>query len=134
MSTANAELVRRFYESWNRQDVDAALECVHAEIEFDWSDSRSPFSGIYRGREEMRRFWTENWDTWDRFTLELEDVTDCGHGRLVTATLVRGRGKGSGVEVEAKGAMLWTVRDQKILRGKLFQSTEEALAAAKSEA
>jgi ketosteroid isomerase-like protein len=130
MSEQNVELVRRFYESWNRQDVDSALECVHAEIELDWSGSRSPFSGIYRGREGLRRFWTENWDTWDRFSLEMEDVTDRGDGRLVTATLVRGRGQGSGVEVGARGAMLWTLRDGKILRGKLFQSTEEALGAA----
>jgi hypothetical protein len=52
------------------------------------------------------RFWTDTWDAWDEFKLEIEDVIECGPGRVVAATLVRGQGKGSGIEIEARGAML----------------------------
>src|SRR6476661_3421398 len=50
MSHDNVALVRRFEKSWATRDLDGALECVHADFEFDWSDSIGPFVGTYRGR------------------------------------------------------------------------------------
>jgi ketosteroid isomerase-like protein len=125
----NVEVVRRFYASWSRRDLDAALECVHPEIEFDWSGSLSPFRGIYRGREGVVLAWTEIMDAWTKFAPEIEKVIECGPERLITPTLVRGQGKASGVQGEAHGAVLWTLREGKIIQGKLFQSKEEALEA-----
>jgi ketosteroid isomerase-like protein len=131
-TTESAELVRRFYESWTRRDLDVVLESVDPEFEFDWSNSRSPFSGVYEGREGLERFWTDIWDAWDEFRLEIEEVRDCGHDCLVAASVVRAQGKGSGIEVEAHGAMLWTLRAEKLLAGTFFQTKEEALAAAEA--
>jgi hypothetical protein len=48
--------------------------------------------------------------------------------------LAHGKGVESGIEIEARGAMLWIVRSGKILRGELFQSRDEALLAATSQA
>jgi ketosteroid isomerase-like protein len=123
-------VVRRFYESWNERDLEAVLACVHDEFRFDWSDSRSPFSGVYEGREGLLQFWRDGLEAWDEFALEIEDEIECERDRIVTATLVRGRGKGSGIEVEARGAMLWTLREKTLLEGKLFQTKEDALEAA----
>ena len=130
MSSQNAALIRRFEQCWARRDLDAALECTHPEMEFDWSDSTGPFRGTYRGHEQLVRFWTEMWDAWDEFGPHSEDLIECGPERVVAVTVVRARGKGSGIEIEARAAMLWTVREGKILRGKLFQTKEEALEAA----
>jgi ketosteroid isomerase-like protein len=121
--------VRRFYESWNNQDLDGVLECADAEIAFDWSASRAPFKGIYVGHEGLTRFWTELHDAWEEFRLEIVEVVDCDRERLVTVTVVRGRGRGSGIPMEARGAMLWTVREGTVLRGTFFQNREEALEA-----
>jgi ketosteroid isomerase-like protein len=126
---SHEEIVRRFYESWTRGDIDSVLECAHAEIEFDWSDSRAPFKGIYRGHEGVFRASIEIWEAWDEFRLEIDDVIECGPERLITPTTVRGRGKGSGIEIEARGAVLWTLREGKIVQAKLFQTKEEALQA-----
>jgi hypothetical protein len=46
----------------------------------------------------------------------------------VTAHL-QGKGKGSGVEVDAYGAQLWTLRDGRVVRVKGYQSKDEALGA-----
>jgi ketosteroid isomerase-like protein len=127
VSRQSVELVRRFNESWSRRDIDAALECAHAEIELDWSNSMAPFRGTYSGHEGLARFWTETWDAWDEFSPEVEDVIECGGDRLVTVTIARGRGKGSGIEIEARGAVLWTLREGRIFQGKLFQTKDEAL-------
>ena len=48
---------------------------------------------------------------------------------LVTPSAVHARGKGSGVEVRAGGAMVWRVQDGKIVEARFFQTKEEALAA-----
>jgi ketosteroid isomerase-like protein len=49
MSQENVEIVQQFYESVTRQDLDGVLDCVRADIELDWSASRSPWRGIYKG-------------------------------------------------------------------------------------
>jgi hypothetical protein len=40
------------------------------------------------------------------------------------------RGRGSGVEVDAVGAQLWTIRNGKVRSVKLYQSKADALEAA----
>ena len=41
---------------------------------------------------------------------------------------VVGRGKGSGAPVDEEIAIVWTIRDGKVLRGKVYLDPEEALA------
>ena len=130
MSQENVELVRRFEKSWARRDLDAALECVHDDLEFDWSDSMGPFVGTYKGRDGLTRFWTDMLEAWQDFSPEIEEIFDCGPDRLITLDVVRARGKGSGIDMEARGAMLWTVQEGKIVRVKMFQTKDEALEAA----
>jgi ketosteroid isomerase-like protein len=130
MSQENVELVRRFEKSWARRDLDGALECVHDDLEFDWSDSMGPFMGTYKGRDGLTRFWTDMLEAWEQFSPEIEDVFECGPERLITLDVVRARGKGSGIDMEARGAMLWTVHDGKIVRVKMFQTKDAALEAA----
>ena len=48
---------------------------------------------------------------------------------MIVVNRVRMRGRGSGVEVEATGAQVWTIRDGKFQRAKLYQSKAEALEA-----
>jgi ketosteroid isomerase-like protein len=46
ISDQNVEVVRRFYESWSKQDLAGVLDCAHAEFQFDWSASQAPFGGV----------------------------------------------------------------------------------------
>jgi ketosteroid isomerase-like protein len=128
MSQENVEIVRRFLANWAARDLDAALECVHAEVEFDWSGSMSPYRDVFKGHAEVRRGWNEILDSWEEFRPQIEDVIDCGLDRLITPTFVQARGR-SGIEVEAHGAVLWRLREGVILYAKLFQNKEEALKA-----
>ena len=129
MSQENVEIVRQFYESWTKQDLDGVLDCAHAEIEFDWSASRAPFGGIYMGHEGFRRWWAEHNDAWEEFRLEIAEIIECAAGRVITVTIVRGRGKGSGISIEGTGAVLWKLGESKVLSARLFQSREKALEA-----
>ena len=126
----NVEIVRGFCQSWTRKDLEGVMERAHPEIEFDWSASRSPFSDVYTGHEGLMRFWREQEDAFEEFSVELEETVECDSERLITVNKVRAKGRGSGVTTEARGVMLWTVRDGAIVSAKLFQERAEALRAA----
>jgi ketosteroid isomerase-like protein len=112
-----------------RQDLDGVLDCVHAEIELDWSASRSPWSGVYKGHAGLMRFWSEQIEGMNEFSLELAEAVECGREQVLAVTVMRGRGERSGISTKAAGATLWTLRDGRILGGRLFQTKEEALKA-----
>jgi hypothetical protein len=61
--------------------------------------------------------------------LEIAEAVECAHERVITVTVVRGRGQGSGISIKGTGAVLWKLRDRKVLSVRLFQSRDEALEA-----
>ena len=130
MSQENVEIVRRWSDSWARQDVPGLSACFNEEIEVDFSNAQGPFGGIYRGVDEVIRFARSMWDMWDKITIESDEFFECGGRCLVTANVVHAIGRG-GIEVEAHSASLWTFREGRISRNKLFQTTDEALEGAR---
>ena len=123
--------MRRSLEAWNRRELSAWLALFRSDAEIDWSRSRAPFKGVYRGQAELKAFWEDFADAWDEFRIELDDLHDFGDGRVLAEMRTVGRGRGSGIEVTAiGGTIIWTIRNGKIAHGKLFQSKEEALEAA----
>jgi ketosteroid isomerase-like protein len=129
MASGNIELVRGFYRSWSDRNVAGVLERVAPDVEFDWSESRSPYQDVYRGREGLMRFWRDQMEAWDEFRIELVEAIECGPDTLIAVTSVRGRGKGSGIDLEAGGAAVWKLRDGAVISCKLFQSKDDAVEA-----
>ena len=71
---------------------------------------------IYRGHEGVKQFFEQQLEAWEEApTMEAEDLIDAGD-RVVAFVRVRGRGKGSGAEVDARIAQVWTVRGKKATR------------------
>ena len=129
MPPVNADIVRRFWElATVHRDFDGAMELTHADVEFDWSDSRAPYGGLYRG-DEIQGAWRAWMEAWDEWKPEITEAIELDPETVVVVTQVQARGKGSGVTVSARGASVWNLRDGKIARGKLYQSKSEALAA-----
>ena len=52
---------------------------------------------------------------WESFHGELEELIDAGD-KVVSAVMMRGKGKGSGVDVEMRVFQVWTVRDSQVVR------------------
>jgi ketosteroid isomerase-like protein len=131
MSQENVEVVRRLYESWNRGDYSAALDSIDPDIQVDVADDRVDFAGTYRGHagawEMMGSFWGEfeNPHAW------IEEAIPAG-SHVVVAVRISGRGKRSGVEIEIDMPLwqVWTLRDGKAVRWRIFRSKQEALEAA----
>jgi hypothetical protein len=59
MSQENVEIVQRSIETWNQHNLSAAAALWNPDGEIDWSRSRGPLKGIYRGQGEREIFWSE---------------------------------------------------------------------------
>jgi ketosteroid isomerase-like protein len=129
MAQGNAEIVRELSDCWRRRDFDAAMRLIDPDAEFDWTSSRAPYAGLYRGHAQVTEIWQALTDAWEEFYPEVEEAIEVDHETVVIVTRVRARGKGSGVPVRAKGASMWVLRDGLVVRAKLFQSASEAFAA-----
>jgi ketosteroid isomerase-like protein len=129
MSQENVEIVRATIDSINGRDLDQALEAAHEDFEADWSNSIAPHGGVYRGRERVRELFEAFLEAWEEFRWDLQEVIEVDEARVVVVNRVRGRGRGSGVEVDATGAQLWTVTGGEVRSVKLYQSKADALEA-----
>jgi ketosteroid isomerase-like protein len=129
MSGEKVELVHRVTDLFNERDLEAALEFLTDDFVMDWSNSIGPLRGIYDGREGLRRLWETFTEAWESIRWEPLEVSELDDDHLLVINSVHMRGKGSGVDVEASGAQLWTFRDGIPASIKLYQSKAEALAA-----
>jgi ketosteroid isomerase-like protein len=130
MSQENREIVRRVYEAFNREGLDAAFEHLHPDFEYDLSAAIGPYAGMYSGRETVRKMFEDFFSAWEYMHVEPEDFIDVGDDRVLVPTRGRGRGKGSGIEIEGRPSAIWTVRDGQLIRGAVFNDRAEALEAA----
>jgi ketosteroid isomerase-like protein len=130
MSQENVELVRRAIDFFNARAIDRALEEARDDFEMDWSNSIGPLKGIYRGRQEVLKTWESFVDAWDTVRWNPTEIIDVDEAQVIVVNRVQMRGRGSGVEVDATGVQVWTIRAGKAQRVKLYQSKAEALEAA----
>ena len=129
MSTENVEIVRRVYEAASRHDAKAIYGLYDADVELDASRLEAVFSGFYRGHEGLRAFFREWNDAWEDVDYSYDELLDAGD-HVVAFVTRHGRGRASGIEVERPFALVWTVRNNKIVRVVWFLSRAEALEAA----
>jgi ketosteroid isomerase-like protein len=69
-------VVRNLFDALGRGDFDAAVDCYDPEVEFDFSRSRGPNRGIYRGRHEIRKFWEEELGLWSEWLPEAQNFVE----------------------------------------------------------
>jgi ketosteroid isomerase-like protein len=130
MSKENVEVVRLVLDAINRRDVDAVVESASEDVVTDWSNSRGLLSGVHQGRDQARQAFEEFLEPWDSLRWEAEELSELGGDRVLTVSRLQMHGRGSGVEVNASGASIWTIRDGKVAAIRLYQSKAEALEAA----
>jgi ketosteroid isomerase-like protein len=119
--------VRRYFEALEHTDFEGALELLDENFEFDYSRSRGPLQGVYRGKADLKR-WYENFveafSEFEAIETEIVEVDD----RVLRVGGFRARGRGSGVEATAFGATAWSFRGNVPIKAVLYQSKEDALA------
>ena len=127
MSQKNVEVAQRNQDAFNRRDLATWLATFRADAEIDWSRSRGPQKGVYRGHRKCVDFWDVFWETFEDIQVELHGFTEVGSDVMAPNTAhVRGR---DGIEVVARSTFVWTVEDGQITRFRMFQERAEALEA-----
>jgi ketosteroid isomerase-like protein len=131
VSEDKIEIVERFFEARSRGDL-SYLNYIDPDAEFDLSESRATYRGIYRGHEEIRRQWQSLQEAWAETDLRPDEPVVVGD-KVVVTVRISAQGRTSGVRLDGTGANVFTFRDGRIVHFKLFQTKAEALAAVLAE-
>jgi ketosteroid isomerase-like protein len=131
MSADNVERLRRMFELvGDGEHPEALYELLDPTIELTLPRD-DPNAGTYVGHEAVRRLfraWAGTWQDWHFEPLQLIENGD----RVIVDLYQRGRGKGSGVEVQNRPGQVWTFRDGLVVRWDNYPSFAEAVEAARS--
>ena len=127
-------LVQRFFAALSSGDVDAALAEASENAITDVRNSHAPWRGLYRGPAENRAAFGQVVDAFETLEWEPGEIEPAPGRRIVCAARLRGRGRGSGIEVDAVGGWLLTIRDDLLAEATLFQTIEETRLAARARA
>jgi ketosteroid isomerase-like protein len=120
------EVVQAAFDAFMQGDYEGVLRLCDENVEITQG---AGFLGVPRkqhghaGMLEAFDAWPEEWDD---YTVEILAVDDLGDHVMVTQ-ISRGRGKGSGVQVEMSFALLFSVHEGKITEWRIFAEEEEAL-------
>jgi ketosteroid isomerase-like protein len=133
MSRENVEVVRRAFEAFNRGGPEALISggFWSPEIVWDTTPSGIPGLGVYRGYDEVRSAFEDDWFTafpFEEWELAVEELIDHGD-QVIVLSRQRGRGASSGVAVELEQAHVFTLRGGKIVRFDSYLDRRKALEA-----
>ena len=129
MSQENVEVVRAFFEAWNRREEETQTEAFAPEIEFRTAGpSFFGLDAVYYGHAGLRKFTQEFREPWEQLFADPERIIERGEQVVV---LVRLRGKGrDGIEVERPFAQVWTMGGGRAVRVEGYANQQKALEAA----
>jgi ketosteroid isomerase-like protein len=132
MSQENVEAIRELWESWvNHDDATELGDLTLMDPEVVYEDDSLPdhVGETYVGHDGLRRAWARFAEPWTDFEVDLEWTRGTGN-EVVSYHRVRGKGRGSGVEMQADYAYVWTFREGRVVRLRSYSDPTEALEAA----
>jgi ketosteroid isomerase-like protein len=134
MSQENIEIVRRAFETFNRGGPEAVIAegFWSTELVWDFSPSGIPGLGVYRGHDEVRSFFADDWFQafpFEEWEVELDELIDNGD-QVIAMSRQRGRGATSGVGAELEQAHIFTFRDGVTVHVESYLDRVKALEAA----
>ena len=124
----NLDLVRSIYAAWERGDYISA-DWAHPRVE--WVRADGPEPGTWTGVTEMVDRWRDWMDAWEDIRTCAEEYRELDPERVLVLDTFSGRGKVSRMEVgemQAKGALLFNLREGKVIRVVSYWDRARALA------
>jgi uncharacterized protein len=131
VSKEDVALARRGYEALAAGDMDSVLELMHPDIEVEVHTGRPdlPEAHVFRGHKGFLQNLDQLAEVFEEIEVTPEEFIEVGD-ELVVVIHTAGRGKSSGIRVENRVAHIWTLRDGKATRFRVYTSKEQALAEA----
>jgi ketosteroid isomerase-like protein len=126
----NAELVRAGLEAFSEGGVEALLAFIHPEFEVTTPASLAAEPDTYRGHDGIRRYFDSFYDAMDEIAFEPRELIPVGEC-VIVPTILRARGRTTGIVTEQEFVAAWWMRDGKAIRMEVYSTLEEAMDAAK---
>ena len=127
-SEENVALLRRFYESFNQGDLDSVLELCTEDVEVYKNPEVVEMVAAFtpRGQERVAQYLRGWLDSWSDYSARPEEFLQSGE-EVAALTQARARGKNSQFEIEGEMADVFTLRDGRIARFRLYIERRDAL-------
>jgi ketosteroid isomerase-like protein len=130
--SAQTEVVLKAHAALNAGDMDALVALCDSAVRLDMSD-RVLNPAVYEGHDGIRRFYAEVLEIWETFTWEPTRLHEVG-GLVLAEVHSRGKGRGSGLELDRDAALLWRVEGGKVVSIVFYRDLARAHAAAEGNA
>jgi len=101
---------------------------LDARIDWRAAEGALDDAGPIHGVDAMRAYVQDWLDDFDELRVEAEELIDAGE-LVVAVQRISGRAKASGIETELRYAVVYTIRDGKIVRGREYWERAQALEA-----
>ena len=130
MSKENVAVVEAALNAVARGGLDAWAEYWTDDIEHRAVEGALDDRGPMHGKAAVRAYLQDWLDMFDDFKVESVELIDAGGDKVIAVLRNSGRAKLSGIETDLTYAVVWTIRDGKIARGREYWTRDEALEAA----
>ena len=125
MPESNVEIVRTGLDAWNRRDVEAIGDVLDSDAEL--VPMRAVFEGtVYRGVDGLKSLLKDMSEDWEDFHIEADELREIDESRVLILGRMQGRGRASGMEIEAPAAWVCDLREGKVTRVQFYAHEEAA--------
>jgi ketosteroid isomerase-like protein len=126
----NFDVAERLFEAFAQRDVDALVELAHPELEFLPVTANLTTGGVpYRGHDGLARYMGDVARVWPELRLFPDEFRD-GASEGCVVVLGRVVARGGGMILDRPTGWVFAMRDEKIVRLRVYGSHEEAVEAA----
>jgi uncharacterized protein len=129
VSQENVEVVRRGFEAFADGGLDAMAEFWDPDINWRAAEGAIDDVGEMHGRVAVRRYVQDWLDTFDDSSVVVEELRDVGDDRVLAIQRAKARAKLSGVEIDLRYAVVYTLRAGRVVRAREYLSVDDALEA-----
>lgn len=110
MSHENVRLVRDWVAAINAGNAEWLVELADPDVDYmPYLAALSGAAGAYRGHQGLRQYVRDLAEAWSWYAVEIHRLEDLGDDVLMEGRL-RGRGRTSGLDVDAEMAWIHTFR------------------------
>ena len=127
MSQENVEVVRRTMDAYNTRDLRAYFDMLSESVRF--RSRFSPMGRVYRGHDEVRRYFAELDEVWSRYEMRVLRLVPAGR-QVAALCHLYAVGRESDLQVEENSAIVFSLEAGKIVRIDAYPTHAEALEAA----